>query len=567
MSKPTNKPGWTSVSNPSSEPTSKKLTGWSAGEKPSAEHMNWLFKNISEWINHIDVDRVKGETGDQGPQGDVGPQGSAGSGSLSAADEARIAALEAKVVPSASSSVTMPLSYQGSGVASEYNAGNSGSAITIDWSNGVSQAVTVNDNTTISFANPTSGKVYYLRLKSDGLANRNLTFVGAVFGVSSIANRRTILFSLYWDGSAYVVQKIDSFFAFVSGPETKSGYIAGGVVGNGTTIVNSGTVDKLNFNSDQTISTIHTTFGRTLDITGIYVYPTVIWASVSVRLSQGTQSSTHGYRLYGVYPTLPTINSQSTNASHKLAFANDTDGIVTLRLSSNMTSPLATNNLQTAAVQSSENAYILRTTTTFGTTYNSAKLQFSTDIGSNISVSGVQLTSNTTINSSHGISGSTSGIFWGVLAGTAPGVSGRKMEFSNETAVTTTTYSLPVAAGAESRSEAIDGQLKGYYIRGTGTSAVPTTTAYVTDKSVETWNTLTSVLSQAGSGSAATQGVNAGYFCGHYNGSGIQQTTQGPPPSAISSSQIKKMEFNSDVFSVHGASLNQAKHVACGFEG
>ena len=55
--KPTKKPGWnpqdvTKVVEPSAQ---KRLEGWSPGEKPKAEHFNFLVQNISEWIDHLDL--------------------------------------------------------------------------------------------------------------------------------------------------------------------------------------------------------------------------------------------------------------------------------------------------------------------------------------------------------------------------------------------------------------------------------------------------------------------------------------------------------------------------------
>ena len=57
MPKPTAKPNWTSDGDPAkiSEPTTpKKLTGWLASEKPSHLFMNWLFYNLSQWVDYLD---------------------------------------------------------------------------------------------------------------------------------------------------------------------------------------------------------------------------------------------------------------------------------------------------------------------------------------------------------------------------------------------------------------------------------------------------------------------------------------------------------------------------------
>ena len=56
MAKPTTKPGWNPNPTVTVEPSSqKKLTGWYPGEKPFATHFNWLFQNISQWIDYVDV--------------------------------------------------------------------------------------------------------------------------------------------------------------------------------------------------------------------------------------------------------------------------------------------------------------------------------------------------------------------------------------------------------------------------------------------------------------------------------------------------------------------------------
>lgn len=60
MSKPTSTPDWT-ISNPNFgtvtiEPTSgKKITGWTSGERPSYQNMNWLIYNIDQWIKYLDA--------------------------------------------------------------------------------------------------------------------------------------------------------------------------------------------------------------------------------------------------------------------------------------------------------------------------------------------------------------------------------------------------------------------------------------------------------------------------------------------------------------------------------
>lgn len=58
MAQPTSAPDWT-AGNPnqgtiSIEPSAgKKQGGWTGGERPPHQTMNWLFQNISEWIGYI----------------------------------------------------------------------------------------------------------------------------------------------------------------------------------------------------------------------------------------------------------------------------------------------------------------------------------------------------------------------------------------------------------------------------------------------------------------------------------------------------------------------------------
>lgn len=65
MAKPTSSPKWT-VGNPNFgtvtiEPSAgKKQTGWTAGEKPPHELMNWLFYNLGEWVDYLDTVAFQG---------------------------------------------------------------------------------------------------------------------------------------------------------------------------------------------------------------------------------------------------------------------------------------------------------------------------------------------------------------------------------------------------------------------------------------------------------------------------------------------------------------------------
>lgn len=578
MSKPTNKPGWnsTNVSEPSS---TKKSQGWAADEKPSAAQINWLLKTISQWIDHVDLDRVKGETGDAGPvglkgltgdagpdglkgeTGDAGPQGSAGSASLSAADEARLANLENIANVSSPATVSAGIPYSGQALNETLSA-----STTIDWSVSLSQRIVLSGNSTLSFANGVSGKVYFLSVQQPSGGSATVTWPGNVSWdsgsapVLSTGGNRKDIFGFYFNGSNYIGYAVSGFQnlpVLQSGSETKNGYIAGGYSGSGsitTTVLK--TVEKINFNSDDTISTIQHEFGKALTSTGADLDPINPGQLDQNRNGSGTQSSTHGYRIHCIYSGLPSVNSQTTVASQKLSFANDTAGIANLR-------PLnSTSTQKRGVIQSELNSYFHSGSTNFG------KLVFSTDVFSNYTVTYSPTVSlgSTANNVSFGLSGSLSGVLWN-LNGLAPNT-GYKMNFSTETSLTLASFSKPADNSSLGWGEAVDFQEVGYYC--TGSAGANNTSCHKNNKQTDQWSTLTTVLSSNnsqgyGQAQAATQGSTAGYFCGNYNGN--HPTVNLFRPHFLSYSGIKKIQQSSDVFSAHSVSLNQARHDACGFEG
>lgn len=53
MDRPSAKPAWASAN--IVEPSNTlRASGWGAGEKPYAEHFNWLLRNISEWVEYLE---------------------------------------------------------------------------------------------------------------------------------------------------------------------------------------------------------------------------------------------------------------------------------------------------------------------------------------------------------------------------------------------------------------------------------------------------------------------------------------------------------------------------------
>lgn len=92
-------------------------------------------------------------------------------------------------------------------VAGEYNAGSSGTALTVNFANGQKQYVTLTGNATLSFSFPGVGN-YQLRVVQDATGSRTLAISGtAVYigsatlpAIQTAANSETIL-SIYYSGS------------------------------------------------------------------------------------------------------------------------------------------------------------------------------------------------------------------------------------------------------------------------------------------------------------------------------------------------------------------------------
>jgi len=95
------------------------------------------------------------------------------------------------------------------GVTPEYDAGNSGTSKTIDWSNGANQKVTLTGNCTFTLSNPSNGATYYLRLIQDGTGGRTATWPGTVKWPQGInptlttTAAQTDFVTFYYDGTNY----------------------------------------------------------------------------------------------------------------------------------------------------------------------------------------------------------------------------------------------------------------------------------------------------------------------------------------------------------------------------
>lgn len=93
-------------------------------------------------------------------------------------------------------------------VAQRVAAGNSSTAITIDWNSGNVQSVTMTGNCTFTLSNPISGGRYVLLLTQDATGARTLTWPASVkwsggsAPVGSAATKVDVI-SLIWDGTNY----------------------------------------------------------------------------------------------------------------------------------------------------------------------------------------------------------------------------------------------------------------------------------------------------------------------------------------------------------------------------
>lgn len=91
----------------------------------------------------------------------------------------------------------------------EVDASNSGTALTIDFTNGSSQKITMTGNCTLTITNPQAGGSYVLRLVQDATGSRTMTWPAAVKWSGGTAPTLTItaakidIINLYYDGTNY----------------------------------------------------------------------------------------------------------------------------------------------------------------------------------------------------------------------------------------------------------------------------------------------------------------------------------------------------------------------------
>lgn len=97
----------------------------------------------------------------------------------------------------------------GAQILNEFNAGDSGTAKTIDWNSGDSQRVRLTGNVTFTLSNPVVGMYYTLRILQDATGGRTIVWPASVKhpnGVTPVQTTTlstTDVWTLYWDGTNY----------------------------------------------------------------------------------------------------------------------------------------------------------------------------------------------------------------------------------------------------------------------------------------------------------------------------------------------------------------------------
>lgn len=92
---------------------------------------------------------------------------------------------------------------------SNNDAGNSSTAITINWATATTQKVTLTGNCTFTFSNPVAGGVYVLRAHQDATGTRTVTWPAAVHWSGGTAPTLTTtaskvdVFTFHYDGATY----------------------------------------------------------------------------------------------------------------------------------------------------------------------------------------------------------------------------------------------------------------------------------------------------------------------------------------------------------------------------
>lgn len=92
--------------------------------------------------------------------------------------------------------------------SAEYDAGNSSTAITVNWNQGEFQKVTMTGDATFTLSNPVAGKRYQLRLIEDATGHRSPTWPAAIkwpagSAPTLSAATKIDVITLFYDGTNY----------------------------------------------------------------------------------------------------------------------------------------------------------------------------------------------------------------------------------------------------------------------------------------------------------------------------------------------------------------------------
>jgi hypothetical protein len=419
--------------------------------------------------------------------------------------------------------------------------------------------VTLTADATVSFTGGTAGNTYYLRIQQGGYGLKrvvgwptNIVWNGGSVPTISSAAWTVDVIGYYYDGTNYYGYVSQGYFTAPSVIDAKNGYIAGGYTGGSSVGPYISTLEKMNFNSDTTLSVVQTEYGKTLSSLGTYVYPSATGSSSWYSEGQGAQSSTYGYVLFSSYLSLlPAVTNTTTGyAARKIAFSNDTNSPILIRLANISGNNIWPSISRRAILQTTQAAYCDYSAVLTG------KFMFSTDTTAHVTTSGA---GSTAFNNSAGVSSATEGLNL-LLAGNAQ----KKLTFSTELWSVMGGGAGYGNLNANMASEAIDSDYNGYTQNTTSGTSPGTVAAYKISKDTYVSSTLSNTTSGSGWLASAIQGKTAGYFCG---GASNASHSTGVSVAATSATTIKKLAYSPETFSIHSAVLSSSRHCSAGFEG
>lgn len=90
-----------------------------------------------------------------------------------------------------------------------YAAGNTSTALTLNWNNGNKQSCTATGNVTFTLSNPVAGANYTIEITQDATGSRTYTWPAAVkwpggSAPSGSGASKLDLINLFWDGTYYI---------------------------------------------------------------------------------------------------------------------------------------------------------------------------------------------------------------------------------------------------------------------------------------------------------------------------------------------------------------------------